>query len=317
MNCRLFSFIVFFFILQECIAQNLVPNSSFEQHITCPYTISNIDAAKDWFNPSMHLTGGSPDYYHACATYPGVSVPDNNVSHQYAHGGNAYVGIYLWHYFFSGLREYVEVKLISTLKNNTCYHLEMYVNLTDHCKYTTHAIGAYFSDTMIAGIQNYLPLPFTPQIANTLINVFDTASWVKVEGDFIANGGERYLIVGNFEPDSLSNAHLINSFGTDNLVYCFVDDITLIECGTTSINNQSSEEIRVFYNDITSELSIDAQKSNFYEILIYDILSHKMKQELILGNGVIDLSILETGIYIYCIQNSIGISKTGKIFIRN
>ena len=40
-----------------------------------------------------------------------------------------------------------------------CYHFEMYVNLGNHCHYTTNNIQVYFSNGIINGISNWFCIP--------------------------------------------------------------------------------------------------------------------------------------------------------------
>jgi hypothetical protein len=53
-----------FFTSSTVTAQpNLVPNSSFEQHSSCPYNVG-ISMVENW-----NKVQGSPDYYHECGNF--------------------------------------------------------------------------------------------------------------------------------------------------------------------------------------------------------------------------------------------------------
>ncbi len=54
----------------------------------------------------------------------------------------------------------------------------------------------YFSTTHTHIVANSL-FSYTPQINETTV-ITDTANWTLVSGLFIANGGEQYIIIGNF-----------------------------------------------------------------------------------------------------------------------
>ena len=96
--------------------QNLVPNPSFEIYTSCPgpYWPNDVNKAAPWYNP----TGSSPDYFDTCATAvgAGIGIPYNAFCFQYPRTGSACVGLYS----FGGnsVRDYVQVKLLDTLKAN-------------------------------------------------------------------------------------------------------------------------------------------------------------------------------------------------------
>src|SRR4051812_43656962 len=83
------SFIIAVLISVLGFAQNLVPNSSFEDTVACPNSISQIDRATGWSSYRQ-----SPDYFNSCAyiTYPNASEPSNIWGYQYSRTGNAYAG---------------------------------------------------------------------------------------------------------------------------------------------------------------------------------------------------------------------------------
>ena len=64
-------FIVFLFIGYNSFGQNLVPNSSFEEQDTCPYSPSNFSMVNNWDRVSGYCV-----YYDECGTN-GCGVPIN------------------------------------------------------------------------------------------------------------------------------------------------------------------------------------------------------------------------------------------------
>jgi hypothetical protein len=146
----------------------------------------------------------------------------------------AYSGLITWG---SGggpsYREYIETPFSSTVDSsliaNKRYHFEMYINLCNASKYNSYDIGAYFSDTLISGINNWTPLPLVPQINNTISNIPDTLNWTLISGDYTAHGGERYLIIGNFKNNSLTNNSTYNASANEDRVYFYMDDVSLTQ----------------------------------------------------------------------------------------
>ena len=87
----LFLSTLLFFLVQDSFAQNLVPNPSFEDTVSCPDNLAQIDKAVGW--SSYRIT---PDYFNSCSSasaFPSVSVPSNQWGTQSAKTGNAYAGL--------------------------------------------------------------------------------------------------------------------------------------------------------------------------------------------------------------------------------
>ncbi|HMG15004.1 MAG TPA: hypothetical protein VK590_06135, partial [Saprospiraceae bacterium] len=143
-----------------CNGQNLVPNGDFEEYYHCPSNDGQIDSAKYWINPSII---GTPDYFNPCTT-GNANAPNTWIGFQQARSGVAFAGIFLFILPNANYREYIEVPLDSSLIANECYHFEMYINFANIFKYNTYNIGVYFSNSIIANINNQFPLSFIPQI---------------------------------------------------------------------------------------------------------------------------------------------------------
>lgn len=298
-----------------CYSQNFVPNGDFEQFYGCPGNLSQLDSAMFWINPSTgaNPVGGTPDYYNQCAAaVSGVSVPNNEFGFQQAHSGVAYSGIYLWMNGGNNYREYIEVPLTTTLITNGCYHFEMYLNLGDICRYTSDNIAVYFSDTLIENINNWLPLPFVPQLNNSG-NEPDTMSWILVEGNYVASGGENYLIIGNFNDDSNTDTTLVNNNAPllGNSVYCYIDDVSLTLC-TGIYQFINNFDIKISPNPVANNLKVVISNEKLSEIFLYDIHGRKIFEMKFKNSIVLNIEGLKEGVYLYDIKNS-GITKRGKV----
>ena len=184
--------------------------------------------------------GGGLSYYTAHCNHNNVNdigVPANFVGFQYAHTGVSYAGLYTYlsdtanYGGYSNYRGYIQAQLNSVLQAGMHYYLTFYVNLADSMNYACNDIGAYFSDSALS----YSPLCcvtakfyLTPQIANDPINnpLTDALNWIKVSGSFMASGGEKYIIIGNFKPDSTSNSKYLGFASSTGLgAYYYIDDV--------------------------------------------------------------------------------------------
>lgn len=208
------------------MSQQLVLNPSFEDHTTCPTYLNQLDRALNWNSPTTAIFGlsGTPDYFHACNSGI-VGVPANNNGYQPAHTGDAYALFVCYLPGTPDFREYIQGTLTTPLLQGQCYHLEFYLNQTNGA-YATTDIGVWFTDTQLSGINNYAPLPYTPQIIYTGPVITDTAAWVLVSGDIIAAGGEVAFIIGLFQDDASSSFTYMGGL----IPQCgyFVDDVTLV-----------------------------------------------------------------------------------------
>jgi OOP family OmpA-OmpF porin len=162
-----------------------------------------------------------------------VVVPSNNGGgYQFAHSGDAYAGIFLMQLPYLDAREYLQVELSSSLISEVLYHFEMYVNLCNLSSFAIEDVGIYFSDT-----NDFQPFSVMPQIINSSGFISDTLNWTLISGDYIANGGETYLTIGNFKNDSNTDTTFIGQNSSQLLSYIYVDDVSLTS--STGISNNS------------------------------------------------------------------------------
>lgn len=254
---------------------NLVPNPSFETFIGCPLsnTFGN-DFYSDWF-----AVYDSPDYFNTCDTiYQGV--PSNFWGYQPAFDGNAYVGLgtFLNDTMLHG-REYMQVQLTSVLKQDTTYCASFYVNPANDNQYYCNDIGLLFTDTAFTSGVDLIQFGFLPQISNSPTNYLgDTTIWYRVSGQFIAQGGEKYLTIGNFKTNQSSTFGNIG--GISSISYYYIDSVTVCNCPTTlGIHESLQEAIKIFPNPITNYFSIqNSNKSNLLKKMSLQDLTGKTVQ---------------------------------------
>jgi len=90
-------------------------------------------------------------------------------------------------------------------------------------------------------------------------NYFDTLSWKLVAGNYTAQGGETYLIIGNYKNDTTTNVVFVNSSGIYSHIYVYVDNVSLSIC--TSVDE-------LYKNDL---FSITPNPSNGTFKINYDL----------------------------------------------
>jgi hypothetical protein len=167
---------------------NLVPNPSFEDTVCCspsnPYS-----PVLSWFEL------GSSDYYRD--NYLGAApVMNNPAGSQMSFDGEGYVGFVV--YANPLAREMMLTKLLQPLETGRKYCISYYVSKPERCDYASNGISVYLFADSIAEY-SYNSLDFvgkTPTFACDSV-IYDTINWVKIEGSFIAQGGEQFMVLGN------------------------------------------------------------------------------------------------------------------------
>lgn len=240
------------------LSQNLVPNPSFEKNksIPCgfisvlprnvndsvnlrPDNLSNY--LENWYTP----TSGTTDYWFFSDTirrYQNGKDCTNGASLEgsqptKARTGSGYIGLYVSSQgTAANYREYAQVKLLSSLKRNTVYHVSFFVQLSNNAENCSDRIGILFSKLPIIRPQIVdksrfgEPLIYSPQV-RSLEYICQPRQWVEVNTCFQASGGEEYLTIGNFFSDENTILQKSANVGNIPLAYYLVDDVTVEEVG--------------------------------------------------------------------------------------
>ena len=209
-------------------SQNLVPNYSFENINQCPDMVNygSVDLCLvSWTDP----TNGTSDCYNTCVVaLPFSAIPSHNngYGYQYPKTGNGYAGIFVYQ-GTSMYREYIHSQLLDSLKQDSCYYMEFYVNKMNKARYSVN-IGCFISDTTIDN--NYGPwflLNYIPQIEQPNASILiDTLNWVRINGTYKANGGEQFITIGNFNNNTTIDTLTVGDTG-NNSAYYYVEDVVL------------------------------------------------------------------------------------------
>ena len=306
---KLYFLILLFITLRICEAQNLVPNGDFEKYSSCPNNVNQINLALFWFSPQLISIA---DYFNKCDLTNYTGVPANFAGYQFAHSGVGYAGFIPYSKSSLNLREYLEVRLLNSLIADSCYHFKMYTNLCNTTQYTTDEVSVYFSDTLVTGIKNYLPLPYSPQINNTGGFITNTLNWTLVSGNYKAIGGESYLIIGNFKNDANTKVILINSSAQYNDIYFYIDDVSLTLCSDSN-NIYNNSGMNIYPNPFMDKLNVIVNNYEPSEIILYDITSRKIFSQSFTSSILINTEQLAAGVYLYEVINQNKVIKKGKV----
>jgi hypothetical protein len=247
---------------QVATAQNLVPNSGFEEFDDCPDLPGQIGEAIGWFN-----VGGGCDYYNVCGSN-GFSIPVNYSGGGYARTGDAYAQISVYAVPIINGREFAGVELTESLQANVNYRIEFYLSMMDSLNYAVRNVGAHLSAQPHP--QNLMMLlSLEPQVSyNEDAFLDDKIGWMLISGTFTAQGGERYLAIGNFDDDANTDTISVPNGGNPNgnppgywdAAGYFIDDVSVVPDSIYLSNEElgiRNDELRVWPNPASDVVNLD------------------------------------------------------------
>ncbi len=243
--------------------QNLVPNSSFEEHTGCPNNPGNIWRATPWIG-----VYGSIDYYNECGNEL-FDIPVSWGGGGYAKTGEAYSGLLVFGEITSNNREYLGIQLNDTLVNGDRYIVTFFLSMADSNWYSVKNFGAYFSESQPPANLSYI-LSLEPQITySDTVFIDDKKGWTKIEGSFIAQGGETFMTIGNFDNDSETDTLFVDSGAVPNPsfpyywtnAYYFIDDVSLTLDTTVGINELEKLKFEIYPNPAKEKLTIETEQT--------------------------------------------------------
>ena len=312
---KIYVFIFFFSISIICTAQNLAPNYSFEQFDTCPSTTTQICFAIPWFQPTQPTgmnvcSGSSTDYFNTCCSCPFlVGTPYNGFGFQYAKTGLAYAGFACYHPN-PDYREYLEVKLIDSLIAGKKYCISFYLSLANGSTCGIDSMGIYFSNDSVLypTYQNLSTYGYIPQVVVGSLNIFfvDTLNWMLVSAEYIAQGGEKFITIGNFFTDSTTN---IDTVATGPIIaYYYIDDVSVYNCDSVGINEIGNGNLNmsIYPNPTTGILNVSCSATP-KEIFITDVIGQRVFTLPKQNERRIDISSFPSGIYFLNVKTERGV----------
>lgn len=235
MNCKhKFEFaILLCTIFMPLMAQespNLVKNPSFEQYVECPEQHTE-ETGSSTFIPGWTVPSGTaPDYFNRCASKI-VKVPNNFAGESEPHSGDAYAGAIL-----SGsstaYREYIQGELEQPMEAGKQYCVSYFYKLASYSKFAVDQLSLYFSNEQVFDNSIKENLRFTPQLNNQEGLFLDNIDeWEQKCEVYVAKGGEKYFIIGNFKSYANTN-YVVTDKNVVNMrdkayAYYYFDDVVI------------------------------------------------------------------------------------------
>ena len=206
-------------------AQSLIKNGGFEEKAYCPasFNQTSLNILTNWKQP----TQGTPDYFHECSRKAGV--PGNVFGKQDAYEGQAYAGLVTFTSGKRDYREYLQIKLDRPLTAGEVVCVEAQLSPADMSLFVTDGFGMCFSSGMLKQ-GNQKVISRKTQVANPRLHLIDEHGfWTKISDTFVAEGGEKWLTLGNFRNDSdltiLRRTREDGAVDANDWAYLYIDDL--------------------------------------------------------------------------------------------
>jgi hypothetical protein len=241
-RCLFVSYLLFAHV---SVSQNLIQNPGFEDYDSCPsINMPNPIQYVPFWNSSMGTS-----YCNRCSN-DRFSVPNNLYvnSYQETNSGNGYVIFENLNWYFSNFRIYISNELnTSGLSQSTCYYVEFFVSLVNNIRYGTNNLAMHFSSTenlLIRDGYSYLldAKPHIKKFGNPIIS--DTMNWVKISGIYQAQGGEKYITIGNFNTDEETDTLALVP-GEYPASWYYLDDVSVIPINSENMPANAGADVLV------------------------------------------------------------------------
>jgi outer membrane protein OmpA-like peptidoglycan-associated protein len=250
------------------VLQNMVKNPSFEQYRKVPTDLGEWGMIDYCSSP----TGASPDYFHKRAGGKNVDIPYNKMGRSMARSGYAYTGIYAYasRYLKRNFREYVQLELKQPLLPGNVYCVKAHVFLSQSSNRAVGALGMTASKIKMTQKDE---LPIATKNMNYMLqedrSPLDERAWVEITCEYKALGGERYLILGNFDDDKktkVSGAIENDTFKNPHVdfAYYYVDDVCMTNTSTNFSCDCGSFDLIRTRGVQNIVLDVKVQKKEYY-----------------------------------------------------
>lgn len=235
--------------------QNLVPNASFEEKVYCPTTFNqqSLTIIKSWKQP----TSATPDYFNSCSR--DVGVPGNIFGSQPASDGEAFAGLVTFSPSKNNYREYLQVELSRTLASGEMVCIEVDISPADKAEFVTDGFGIYLSKQKVKHGRQHA-FAFDAQFENPELHILDeTDRWTLLSDVFEAEGGEKYITLGNFKRDRentvLRRTKEQGAEDGNGWAYLYIDNVVVKPVKSRDECSCMNDYIREHIHDPPLELS--------------------------------------------------------------
>lgn len=210
---------------------NLVPNPSFEDIGKKGKVSDNgqIHLAAPWTSVTMNPV----DLYSESTKTEEFATPVNKRGEEKARTGTNYAGVNFYGYKGKEPRNYIGVELLKPMEEGQEYCVKFHISMSDMSKYAVNNIGVFIDfEPVSEAIDGNMYED--PQIVSVTKMIYNKQySWTPVCGTYMAKGGERFIVIGNFAQDAdteFEQVRLSREFTGRQTYdgYYYIDDVSII-----------------------------------------------------------------------------------------
>ncbi|WCL81521.1 OmpA family protein [Saprospira sp. CCB-QB6] len=249
---------------QPLMAQNnLLKNPSFEEGCNCDDSTELVSAPRAW-----QLTAGQPNFFNpGCPLLPERKTYIQALKMPTPAEGKVYAGLGL-----AKEGEYLTGELEEPLAANKEYLVKMRLRRPIRFCYTPiDELGLRFDTVAPKVVEGYTSLE-GPSLKLRADNgkIREQYQWQEVSAIYKAEGGERYLTLGNF---SDNNEMSLRDFGKKDCAYIYIDwaSVTLFKGQVELVNYQKGQDFkaeeRIWLKEIAFETGTERLKAESLPIL--------------------------------------------------
>lgn len=296
--------------IQLVFGQNLVLNPSFEDTLDCEASVQcDLLRAVGWYNPNT----ASPDVYD-CDLDRNCGQPMDPASlgiqakgFQYSQDGLRHAGGYQWYGPGSSYtREYLMTELSQELQSGSSYEVGLFYSRAEGYSYAVDRISAYLGpETVFEDHPNNLTT-VTPQVQLMQADssyLVEGEDWVQLLDTFVAEGGERWLVIGTFLGPDQVNGVIATQGSQNTYAYYYFDQVSVrfIE-GPHAI---SESEVQLSWS-VDGVTIMSGTKSIESDLRVFDATGRLVRswQGTVTGQTTISVADLARGAYVALAESS-------------
>lgn len=298
------------------LAQNLVPNPSFEEYLECPQGTAGLhEQVIDWYSWQE-----TPDFFHTCNNegLGTAGVPENAWGTQWPITGDAYAGIFTYVIYAPNGREYIAAMLNEPLQVGQTYYMMFYVSMFDGGSKNTWLCAAgnigmrFFKDPQYTAFPpDANPLqPDNFAHLNHSEILDDFINWTLVEGWFTADDTYDWVAIGNFFTDDQTDITMLNNKNECVGIY-YIENVCVAtspeECEylLSTNTNLSNFNARIYPNPAQETVRLTLTEGDTFDVYIYDVQGRLVENYLGLRSDInLDVSLFHKGVYVLRITNN-------------
>ncbi len=298
------------------LAQNLVPNPSFEEYSECPFAPGDLHTHVDYWETWQETA----DFFHVCSNdlEALAGVPENAWGYQWPITGDGYAGIYTYIEFNTEIREYMAAPLETPLVNGNSYYMMFHASLYDGaskdsrwCAVSNIGMRFFKDPDYTAFPPDANPLqPDNFAHLNYSDVLDDYTNWTLIEGWFTADDDYNWVAIGNFFTGDQTDIVILNDEDACSGIY-YIENVCVAsspeECDylLSADANRAMISANIYPNPATESVRFSLPESELHNVDVFDMQGRLVKKIQDMSSGYeLNLSTFQKGVYVVRVSNN-------------